>query len=513
MEALTQFLGTGQYTGASSSQRWGRKWWPFPQSADADTLPDLETLRGRARDLARNAPTAGGALNTVVTSVAGRGLRLASTIDRDVLGLSDEQARNWERRAERLWRLWAKDCDVTRHQTFAGVQGLTLRSQLESGDLLVVRRFFQRRNELFGTKLQLIEADRISTPTTEREGDDLRAGVELDGFGAPRRFHVRNRHEHDVLRADRVLPEWTAIPAYSRSTGERLAFLLFDKTRPGQTRGVPYLAPVIQSLKQLERYTEAELAAAVLSSFLTVFVKSMSDQGFANEETSGDTTQYTDDQTAQSPTRDIHLAEGAIVDLAPDEDIEVVNPKRPNSTFDPFVTSVMRQVGVALELPVDVLMKNFQASYSAARGALLEAWRFYRRRRHFLATDFCDPVYEWVITEAVQRGYLDAPGFFADPLMRAAWLGAKWTGDAQGHVQPMQEANAIVTRVENGLISMSDAVADDNGGDYETILRQRSREQALREELGVDLGNLRTGSPPELDDEDNGDIAEGGDAA
>ena len=55
--------------------------------------------------------------------------------------------------------------------------------------------------------------------------------------------------------------------------------MIFDSERAEQYRGVPYLAPVIESLKQLTRYTEAELMSAVVSSFFTAFVKTEADTG------------------------------------------------------------------------------------------------------------------------------------------------------------------------------------------------------------------------------------------
>ncbi len=52
-----------------------------------------------------------------------------------------------------------------------------------------------------------------------------------------------------------------------------------DWERPGQRRGVPVLAPVIEALKQLGRYTDAELVAAVVSGLFTVFVKQKRQKG------------------------------------------------------------------------------------------------------------------------------------------------------------------------------------------------------------------------------------------
>ena len=67
------------------------------------------------------------------------------------------------------------------------------------------------------------------------------------------------------------------VPAYGAQTGRRNAIHLFERRRPGQSRGVPYLAPVIETLKQLDRYTEAEIAAAVVAGLFAVFVKSEGD--------------------------------------------------------------------------------------------------------------------------------------------------------------------------------------------------------------------------------------------
>ena len=49
-----------------------------------------------------------------------------------------------------------------------------------------------------------------------------------------------------------------------------------DVERPAQRRGVPLLAPVLESMKQLSRYSDAELTAALVSSMFTVFITTKS---------------------------------------------------------------------------------------------------------------------------------------------------------------------------------------------------------------------------------------------
>jgi capsid protein len=78
------------YEGAKSNRPGLRGHNPRPRSADEDTLPQLDVLRARSRDLVMNAPLAGGAIKTVVTNVVGTGLT-PSASDRSSRG---ERPRN-----------------------------------------------------------------------------------------------------------------------------------------------------------------------------------------------------------------------------------------------------------------------------------------------------------------------------------------------------------------------------------------------------------------------------------
>ena len=113
------------------------------------------------------------------------------------------------------------------------------------------------------------------------------------------------------------------------------------------------------------RYAEGELNAAVFSSFFTVFVKS----GYGGAEglfKSLGPMQPSDDVGGKTSDKDFKMASGAILDLAEGEDVSFANPTRPNQAFDQFVLALSRQIGVALELPFEILVKHFTASYSAA---------------------------------------------------------------------------------------------------------------------------------------------------
>jgi len=477
--ARAQMAIAGGYVGASRAKRSLKGWSTRQGSADSDTLFDLGTLRSRSRDLIRNTPLATGAINTVSTNVVGTGLKLQSRIDRDVLSLTDEKADAWEAKTEREWRLFSEsqECDAARTLRFAEIQALVFRQTLENGDVFVVLPRFERPGSPYSLRLQTIEADRVCNEKYQADTNELAGGIKKDGNGAPVEYQILTGHPGNLMRVKGL--EWEKIRAFGAKTGERNVLHLFTTLRPGQSRGVPYLAPVIESLKQLDRYTEAELMAAVVSGLFTIFIKTES----------GDTTLDLDDLAdetgAKSSDTDYKLGNGAIISLARDEDIQSANPTRPNAAFDPFVISILRQIGVALEIPYEILVKHFTSSYSAARAALLEAWKFFNARRYWLASNCCQPVYEAWLREAVAMGRIGAPGFFTDPIIRKAYCGAEWVGPAKGMIDEYKEVQAAEKRIDLGVSTLSEVTAEMTGGDWEKKHPQTVKEHEARKKAGL----------------------------
>lgn len=471
-----QMAIAGGYTGARRDRKQTSSWRPGDGDADTVILPDLPTLRERTRDLERNSPIASGAIATKVTCVVGSGLKPRACIDRDILaGLTDHQADAWERAAEREFRLATsgKDFDIEGGHSFLASQDLVFRNVLSAGDIFVNLPRKPRPNNPYTLRANFIEADRVCNPQFKSDTQELVAGIGKDADGAPKEIHVAKFHPGN-LRTTQKREWYPPIPIFN-ARGERQVLHPYFKKRPGQTRGVPDIAPVVEMLKQFSNYTDSELHAAVVSSLLTVFVKSPS--GSPNISMPGPNGQV--QSQTQINTDGLELGSGAILGLLPGEEIEIVDPKRPNTAAESFLRAMAEQIGVAIELPYEILLKHFTASYSAARAALLEAWRFFLRSRSWLAEEYCQPIWEAVITEAVARGRLAAPGFFTDPLVRMAYLGCEWTGDSMGQIQPVQEVEAAEMKVKAGFSTKAKETASLTGGDWERDEKQRAKEQKI----------------------------------
>lgn len=451
-------------------------------SAAEDIDANNYTLRQRSRMLYMSAPVATAALKRQRTNIVGPGLRLKATIDRDALGMTEEQAEAWQKHTQAEFALWAnrkQSCDATGVNNFYGMQQLVALSWPMSGDVFaLIKRAEASPLAPYSLRLHILEADRVRTPNTGTaagvqvnpllsslvnvkldNGNAIHDGVEVDKNGAIVAYHVANTYPNQYGTE----PEkFVRVAAYGEETGLPNILHIMDAERPEQYRGVPYLAQAIEPLLQMRRYTEAEITAAMVQSFFTAFITSEnpSDSLLPNE-VGGDGF-----EEASRDPNEYEMGAGTINLLDPGEDVKFGAPTHPNTGFDTFMRALCEQVGACLEIPADLLLMSFNSSYSASRAALLEAWKGFKMRREWLADDFCRPVYEIWLTEAVARGRISAPGFLTDPLIRQAYLGCEWIGPSQGQLDPTKEVQAAVTAIENGLSTREAEAVKLNGSEY-----------------------------------------------
>ncbi len=507
-------------SGASWVKRTLKAMLPNSKSPQSDIDLNNATLRERSRMLYMGAPIATSAIKNNRTNIVGTGLVLKASIDREALGMTEEEAAAWQRHAEREFALWAEDkrnCDLSGMNNFYGIQQLACMSWLMSGDVFVIRRHMPATPLApYTLRLQMVEADRVRTPMlgctmagnytigrNEETGNVIFDGVEISDSGRVVAYHVANTYPFDMISATGEQEVFTRIPVYGEETGLPNILHICDSERPGQYRGVPLLAPVIEPLLQLRRFTEAELAAAVVQSFFTAFIKTdggASDMPF-NE--------VDPDERVYRSADDYQMGPGTINVMDPGEDISFASPTHPQGSFEPFVTALCEQIGAAVEVPSDMLLKAYNASYSAARAAILDAWKMFRMRRAWLVDDLCRPVYELWMTEAIASGRLQAPGFFTDAGRHHAYLGSEWVGPSAGTLDPEKEIKASVMAIQHGLSTHSDEAVKLNGSQFERNIARLTQENAMLAAAGGGEENAAIPQAPRAPQEKTPETQEG----
>jgi len=181
------------------------------------------------------------------------------------------------------------------------------------------------------------------------------------------------------------------------------------------------------------------------------------------------------------------LNSGKAVRLLPGESITAPTPGRPNPNFEGFFGAMLNLVSMGLNLPKEVLSKAFNASYSASRAALLDAWHTWKIEREWFTSNWSQPIYEEWLADSIALGIIDAPGFFSDPFAREAWCGSNWAGDGPGALNPLHEGQAAKLRIETGITTLAEETVAYDGGDWEEKNAQRAREMAARRAAGLEM--------------------------
>jgi len=469
--------------GASKKKSFSRGGGMSSLSPKEDINLNLPTLRRNSRSCWMIDPLARAALSRLNNFSIGTGLRLRSRPDYGLLGIERAAAEEWARRAEALYtaHFGSRACDAQGLNTGDELQALALLAWLQSGDTAGLLQYHEPRDdEISGLRVLLTEADRIRNPTQLLEGqrEKLIDGVEIDAGGRAVALHVARTHplssggwgySNDTDR----------IPIIGEESGRRNVLFLIWSERPGQWRGAPFLAPIIEPLRNLGKYRESELDAAVVASLFTVFMgtsdpqiplgQSIPDAERVVSE-SDDDAEYT-----------MEMGHGNIIAGEPGQQPVMLDPKRPNANFDAFTTAITREIGAALGIPYEVLLANFTNSYSASRAALQIAWQNFLCWRRRMVVNYCQPLYEEFVVEQVLLGNLEAD--IDDPLRRAAWLRAFWYGPAMPILNPVQEVTAAEKRVANRFSTRTREAAEMTGMDFhaEVLPEQQVEEEELAE--------------------------------
>lgn len=463
----------------------------YDRPASEDT-EDQELRTASGRELIAENGVANNSIEKIVEGVIGRGLNVQSKPDVVRLKITQKQASEWSKLVEAEFRAYARTTriDLEEMLNLDQLAAVFFREQLIAGDGLALDYWEVRQNTKWRTCIRLIDSNLLRNPVGSSETDRFHQGIEIDSKGRVKKYHFRKRHQNATLQnSDKEKNEFESesVNKYS-ANGRRLkVYHGFYKRRPGSYRGIGALTSVLQQFKCLREYQAAELDAAVANALVAAVVKSNA----SFEDVLNAIGAETDNDEKLTEWLDLRpkkrkLESGKILNLIPGEEFDSHSPGRPNAVYTQFVQTIIREIGVSLQVPYEVLMSDFSNSnYSSTRAAFLQAWRSFTIRREQLVFSFYAPVYQNWLDEAITRGVIPAPGYTEDPTL---WNGSLWQSDGYGVIDPQKEALAAETRLRNGS-TMQHEFAE-RGQDWETVLEQKAREKAKMQELGLTAADI-----------------------
>jgi lambda family phage portal protein len=495
-------------------------WYPAQHSADGATLHEKDLTLARVRDVLRNDPTARSAIERRVDLLVGAGLRLSAKPDGAALGISDPHVlRELSRAIEREWRLFSEDprylCDAQRRMSLNGIFRLMGRTFGTCGEATAALMWRDAPGRRYAMCVMPIDPDRLCNPDGEPETARLRGGVEMDRFGAPVAYHVRNAHVGDWWDGERS-SSWTRVPRETQ-WGRPIFIHGFEPEREGQTRAISPFAALLSQLRMVGKFADHELASAAANALFAAFVESDLPVAEVAQRMTPSAPTYADrlvDFYSKNPPQ---VGGVRIPVMLPGSKITMNSSPRQTASFAAFQTAFLQKIAAALGLSYEQLAMDFSnTNYSSCRAALNEVWRSVRKNFAIFVEQVVQPIYFAFLEEVFDRGYVALPagaapvgfGRGADILdvfraMPGAFTRSHWIGPGRGYVDPVKESQAASMRMSN-LTSTLEAECAEQGADYEDVLDQlqiEADELKARGLVRVDVAP-KAGRPAEDDQGD-----------
>lgn len=416
--------------------------------ADAAGLGARPRLRNVSRDMIRNHPYATRARDVVVSNVVGTGV--VWSVKHADAARRDEIAAVLRRHLDTPAIDARGECDLSE------MQAVVMAAVFSDGEVLARRRM---RTNQFGRNLalpfqvELLEADHLDTTKTSNGDNEVIEGVEYSPIGDIQAYHLLRRHpgsasvKHDYV-SDRV--DWRDVLHVRR----------FD--RPGQLRGIPWLAPVILSMSDLSTYQEAQILKQKMAAMLAGVV--------SYDESNGNP----DKQAAALE----NLAPGSLVFAPEGATVSWTNPPQVDGYSD-FMAQGLTAMAMGTGLSYEALSGDLgRVNFSSGRMGRMEMDKNIEMwQRNLIIGQFCQGLTRW-ITEAW-------------PLQAVApkeRFDLEWTAPRRALIDPVRETAALLDAVDGGLTSLSRAQRS-LGLDPETIRRERAEDAAAADQVA---GQRRT---------------------
>jgi len=406
-------------------------------SADAAASADVRrTLRNRARYEVANNSYARGIVLTLANDVVGTGPRLQMlTADGEV-----------NQTVEREFIAWARAVDLP------GKLRTMRQARAQDGEAFGVLFSNGELDASVSLDLRLIEADQVATPDLLVAKRTTVDGIVLDESGNPREYHVLK--EHPGSGRPSFAAEYERVPAES-------VIHWFRSDRPGQHRGLPDILPALPLFAQLRRYTLAVIAAAESAANIAIFMKTNAPAG-------GEAAEVEPMATMEfEPNMAVFGPEG----WEPSQ----IRAEQPATGYGEFKREILNEIARCLNMPYNIAACN-SSGYNYASGRLDHQTYFksIRVEQSHIETVVLDRILTAWLAEAVK--VLGLRGIDSFP--------HQWFWDGHEHVDPLKEANAQATRLASHTTTLAHEYAR-QGKDWETELRQRAKEVALMDELGL----------------------------
>lgn len=440
-----------KYSAAGRGRRTDN-WMTQRGSADAASAQGFADMRDRARDQIRNNPWARKIVQVWSDNLIGEGWSFKAKDGR----------KNGSRgkTVTRLMQDWMKDpiqCDYYGKANFDGLVKQVVQAWKGSGEVLIRWRTpssatMRRLGLRVPLQLQVMEADWIDeshdTPGGESGGYTKR-GIVYDAEDKPVDYWLYNYHPGE--RANRVTS------MVSNTVPAEQIIHLFTPERPGMTRGVTCLAPVLVRLRDVQDLMDARLMKEKIAACLAAAVVDIDGQG------------------TQKSTIGSRIEPGGIVTLGPGQDIRTINPPAANELPE-TIRAYLLEIAAGAGITYEELTGDYSGG-SFTQGRM--GWIGFQRR---LKSDTWQEL-EPTVFRQVARWFFTASSAVG---INTDGLTGDWTPPKRELFDPQSETSSTRDRIRSGLLPPQEAIRAE-GYEPEDVIELWIEWMKMLDEAGITL--------------------------
>ena len=438
------FSGIGPLGGLGGLEAGSIRRWTLERTTALSSpaaFPSLNLVRIQSVAATVNKPYMARAVDAWITALIGAGIVAASSHADPAL----------RKLLQTGFAAWAQHCEADGRLDWPGVQAAAVREMVVAGEAFVHLRLTPD-----GLRLQLIPAELVDYGMTADlpGGGYIQAGIEFNAAGQRVAYHVYPRRPDQMATIGPPI----RLPAVD-------VLHLYKPLAAGQVRGIPWAAPVLLTLNELDGLLDALIVAARVSAMHAGFLTDMNGTGAALP--------YDGQQVGS--VLESGLEPGTMKVLPSGFDIKFSQPQQAAQAVE-LAKLTLRSIAMGMGLPDHVLSGDMSgANYSSLRAALVE-WRQRIEQLQFnvIIPQLIRPVFQRWVELAVMAGDLD----------EAATAAAEFYPPQQPWVDPVKDAEAEAVLIAAGLKSRRQAVAQ-QGYDVEALDAEIAADHAREKALGL----------------------------
>ena len=461
--------------GGAEHSRLVTSWFTTGTPINAEIEKDLQALRSRSRDLAKNSDYIRRFFQLAKSNVVGSsGFKFTSQVMRSN-GKPDDPART---AIEQGWKRFSKKGVVCAQNRLSlwEMENVLLESLLRDGEVILLQYNGKAENE-FGVSFKVIDPSVLDVNHKgDHGGNPVKMGIETDARGRVVAYHFKSTD--------------TTHKAYYETNGKGAIRVEADKVihrflveYADQIRGVPHIATSMFRLKMLDEYESSELVAARIGAATMGFIERGEDGGsFEGVNAVSDEDEWED--YPEEPG--IEVENGAFHYIENGAKVHEWGGNHTPTAYAPFVKGVLRGIASGLGVSYNTLANDLEGvNYSSIRSAVLEDREIWKGLQNWMIENVLAEIFErWLESALLAQSLImpsgnPLPARNIDRYRLHTFSGRRWQW-----VDPQKDMNANKLAIELGIRSRSSIIRE-QGDDPVEVWREIQEENALLKDLGI----------------------------